>query len=212
MTAIRDQSPPILEGCRHARRCRRTCRLRRTCAARPARPTAGRRRQEAPAPAPAAAEPTTISLWWWTAEPWNSAANTYNTVQDKIKINLRDRRCCLGRSVRDCRRRRHRSRRLDPESPHLHAVCAAGLGALDEYIATAGAEDDFFLVAPKRKRRYRGKSGRADHPNTYWSASMKLFRTAQTGSQLRRLFEVERRPVGDGGMGFVRQLVGNIGG
>ncbi len=44
--------------------------------------------QEAPAPAPAAAEPTTISLWWWTAEPWNSAANTYNTVQDKIKINL----------------------------------------------------------------------------------------------------------------------------
>ena len=59
----------------------------RAAPAQPGQPAEGAG-QEAPAPAPAAAEPTTISLWWWTAEPWNSAANTYNTVQDKIKINL----------------------------------------------------------------------------------------------------------------------------
>ncbi len=37
---------------------------------------------------PAAAGPVTISLWWWTAEPWKSAAESFSKAQDKIKVNL----------------------------------------------------------------------------------------------------------------------------
>jgi ABC-type glycerol-3-phosphate transport system substrate-binding protein len=41
-----------------------------------------------PQPAAAAAESVTINVWWWTAEPWKSAADAYNKAQDKIKLNL----------------------------------------------------------------------------------------------------------------------------
>lgn len=55
----------------------------------PSAPAAGAKEEaQAPAAAPASSEPTTINLWWWTAEPWKSAADRYNAAQDKIKVNL----------------------------------------------------------------------------------------------------------------------------
>ena len=62
------------------------------CAA-PAAPTSAPQGAAAPTAepaqaAPVASGPTTINLWWWTSEPWKSAAEAYNGAQDKIKVNL----------------------------------------------------------------------------------------------------------------------------
>jgi multiple sugar transport system substrate-binding protein len=56
-------------------------------AAPPAQPAPAAAGEATIAPPPAA-EAVTINLWWWTAEPWNTTADTYNKVQDKIKVNL----------------------------------------------------------------------------------------------------------------------------
>jgi ABC-type glycerol-3-phosphate transport system substrate-binding protein len=51
-------------------------------------PAAGTKEEVKAAAAPPAEWAKTIHVWWWTAEPWKSAADRYNLAQDKIKLNL----------------------------------------------------------------------------------------------------------------------------
>ena len=103
-----------------------------------------------PAQAAPAAGPTTINLWWWTAEPWKSAAEAYNGAQDKIKINLSE----IGDAVfGDQKYMTAAAAGTGPDASiqnrHTFMQFAAkGLYlSLDEYFQAAGLKkDDFYPV------------------------------------------------------------------